>query len=326
MKIASSLRLCHQMMTDKYTPLKEQVDLFFRGHKDEKWHYESRLKEQVSFALKIETGRYEKPDDLDDFLGCTLVVENAKYIGKAVDLVAKRFTLINKRPESASFTFKQSNAFPFDDLRLYVEWKDQEYTPTGLNGLLFEVQIKTFLQHAWAIATHDLIYKSGSKDWSKERIAYQIKAMLEHAEISIEEAESLSKTPILSKQDGYTKKLNKVINLVNDYWADDQLPKDKKRLSENILNVLNSIGITPFELRELLDIEAKSGRGAKILNLSPYSIVVQTLFIQQNERIRKYLTGDNTEVKIVISAELDRTLLPEEKCTNAIFLSNTFNS
>ena len=61
------------------------------------------------------------------------------------------------------------------------------------------MQVKTFLQHAWGIATHDLIYKTDDVSWSRQRIAYQIKAMLEHAEMSIQEAGRLAEAVALSK-------------------------------------------------------------------------------------------------------------------------------
>src|SRR5207247_360952 len=113
---------------------------------------------------------------------------NSTEIDQAEALIRENFTVNERRPRQRDRTHKAPHAFPFDDLRLYVRVPNTPASPpTDLVGILFEVQIKTFLQHAWSIATHDLLYKADDANWNKERIAYQIKAMLEHAEISIQE-------------------------------------------------------------------------------------------------------------------------------------------
>jgi ppGpp synthetase/RelA/SpoT-type nucleotidyltranferase len=104
--------------------------------------------------------------------------------------------------------------FRLIDLRLYVTLPDSPaLPPTDLSDVVFEVQIKTFLQHAWSIATHDLLYKTDAVNWSKERIAYQIKARREHAEISIQEAEDLATSAALAKEDRKTVRVKKGISL-----------------------------------------------------------------------------------------------------------------
>lgn len=67
MKISNTLRDLHANQMNLYTRLKEQVDEFMEAQKDPTWHYISRLKSLESFALKVETGRYSDPSQLDDF-------------------------------------------------------------------------------------------------------------------------------------------------------------------------------------------------------------------------------------------------------------------
>lgn len=305
MKISKSLRDLHAGMTEEYERLRREVDNFMETHKEHDWHYVSRLKDLESFALKVETGR-SNPAEMEDFFACTLVVDNLASMGRAENLVKKRFKLKERRPVNDKFTSKPSDSFRFDDTRLYVRWKDSGVSrPTGIKELLFEVQVKTFLAHAWGIASHDLVYKSDEKSWPKERIAFQIKAMLEHAEVSIVEAENLAGSASLLKSDAISDRISSIIRMAKKFWPPEALPGDTKRLAENIERLMTRVGIDLKRLEEVLAAEAELGRGSKTLNLSPYSAVVQSLLNQETSKIVGYLKAAKGDFNVYMASDLE---------------------
>jgi ppGpp synthetase/RelA/SpoT-type nucleotidyltranferase len=304
MKIPASIRRLYDDQNEICEKLKARVDSIIRPGLHHRWHYESRIKTIESFTLKIESGRYNNPSALEDFFAATIVVRNGSEIGDAVKLATDLFTFAYRRPENDAETKKAPDAFPFDDLRFYLRWKDAAaLPPTGLDGVLFEVQIKTFLQHAWSIATHDPIYKSDEASWSKMRIAYQIKAMLEHAELSIQEAVKLSSSDALAKSDGRTKVLKTFMTLVNELWKKENLPSDIRRLAENIMTLAKLVDVDAAALRVLLQEEKIEGRGPLIGNLSPYGVVLQTLIDRKQGALNSALVKKQKK-SVLIPAEI----------------------
>ena len=306
MKISLSIRNIYNDQYEINSTLKNLVDEKIKALKRASWHYESRIKSDESFALKIETGRVTNPKELDDFFACRLVVENRRSVFEAEDLIKSQFNLVERRPPSDKKTHKSSNCFPFDDLRLYVKWRDDpSLRPTGVDGMLFEVQIKTYLQHAWVIATHDLIYKSDTVDWPKERVAFQIKAMLEHAEVSIQEVQKISRSDLIDKKDKKTEDILKAIDLLKQFWSIDDLPKNIVRLAKNILLLMNYFNIEIRRLKEILELETSEGRGANTKNLSPYYIVLQSLINKETEKLKKFFMSKPMKYKIFVPEEIE---------------------
>jgi ppGpp synthetase/RelA/SpoT-type nucleotidyltranferase len=285
MKIPQTLRNVYTELEPKYIKLKKAVDEELKNTLDSRWHYTSRVKSIQSFALKIETGRCNKIEKFEDFFACTVVVENLTRIEEAETLITERFTLNHKRPKEKGITHKRPEVFSFDDLRLYCRWNGLPGSKkTEINGLLFEVQIKTFLQHAWTIATHDLVYKTDEKNWGKERIAYQIKAMLEHAEVSIFEAEKLASSDLMMIQDNETCGIAEIINILKRHWADNSLPNDLKTLSINVFQTIKRLRISVKELEEILIKETEENIGTKAKNLSPFGIITQAIINQKPDK------------------------------------------
>jgi hypothetical protein len=259
-----------------------------------------------SFALKLESGRVSDPYALEDFFACTLVVRNAPEIPKAEQAVRERFRVVERRPPEDHLTWYSSDRFPFDYLRLYVRLLESETLPTTpLHALTFELQIKTFFQHAWSVATHDLIYKTDDVQWSKERIAYQIKAMLEHAEVSIEQAEALSSTRIVDRNNRATQDLQAIMELIRNRWPTDRLPGNIKRLGENISDILQRLRLTRERMVEILDLENAAGRGSNTLNLTPYGAVLQAILTHERGRLDRYLADPRARRSIMIPGDLE---------------------
>jgi ppGpp synthetase/RelA/SpoT-type nucleotidyltranferase len=324
MKVPLSVRSLFDEQLELNRRLKEQADRKLESVVEQRWHYESRVKELQSFALKVETGRFRDPARLEDFFACSIVVANTLEVDRAEQRVKDTFRVHSRRPQQRDHTHKEASNFPFDDLRLYVSLgQDPSLPPNDLADVVFEVQIKTFLQHAWSIATHDLIYKSDAASWSKERIAYQVKAMLEHAEVSIEQAETLAKSTILKREDHTTSSIRKIVEVIKNYWDEGHLPDDVKRLATNTHTLLSQLKIKPRRLAKILDDERQACGGVLPSNLSPYSTIVQALFRQEKAKMTDLLTNTAMQMSVLIPSEIEfPNDLEPSTCCNAIFLGD----
>lgn len=278
MKINNVIRLAYVDREPLYRRLANDVkDRLKSAVEDRRWFFIYRVKSLESFAMKIETGRVIDPENLDDFFACTIVVPTIAELSDAEDLICQNFDKIDRKPPVPTETHKRPSNFEFDDLRLYVRRKTaMTGASEDLDELIFEVQVKTVLQYAWSVATHDLIYKTDSVSWTKERIAFQVKAMLEHAELAISEATNLSTASGFEKADDYTKEISSVIGVIESVWEEDFLPIDMKRLAENVLPLLRAVGIDSSGLKEVLDKEIVRNQIIPS-DLSPYAFIVQAL-------------------------------------------------
>ncbi|MEI3800065.1 MULTISPECIES: hypothetical protein [unclassified Chitinophaga] len=287
--------------------LEERVKEFITNNKHDNWFYKGRIKQEESFAQKMTTGRF-KPEGLEDFFACTLVVENKKSISAAVSLIEKHCDIVYQRPESSSQTSKFPDAFMFDDLRLYVRLKSPDSNPEKpWNKVIFEVQIKTFLQHAWSIATHDLIYKGDSISWGKARLAYQIKAMLEHAEISIEQVDAISHSSDLATIDPKTQSWKDILNWLLETWPKELLPQNIVGLVQIIYDMIYFLRISIEDIKSAVEKDTSLGLGAKTMNLSPYEIIVKSISKHHSTQFLAFLNDTNPKRKgkIFITPEMD---------------------
>lgn len=277
--------------------------------REQGWHYVGRIKSLESFAQKLETGRFPPNDCFNDVFACTLVVERADRIAGAEAKIREKFLVLERKPITPEATPHKPSCFDFDYVRLYASLKPNDtLPPMGLEELVFEIQLKTFLQHAWSIATHDLIYKSDALDWESARVAYQVKAMLEHAEASISAVKAISLTNQPSRSDDNTREQQEVLLWLQKEWPAEALPRDTVRLADCVRDLIKTLGIELKQLRLWVDEASQAGKGIYTLNLSPFGVIVSTVLSHADGLgALKRLAGRNRRVKkqILVPAELE---------------------
>ena len=93
--------------------------------------------------------------------------------------------------------------------------------------------------------------------------------------------------------------------MLSKHWDDVDLPTDRRRLAQNIISLITALGISLKDLNKIIIEESLNGRGAKIRDLSPYLIIVQSLYHNKNIEFLKYLRSKNGKQKILIAKELN---------------------
>ncbi len=196
--------------------------------------FDSRVKEKTSFAQKLETGRFSDYNEIIDLYGAIIVVATHKEIDLIKKEVLQQFEIlkaIENRP-------KEYSSFIYDDLHLHIKYKPQVLVP-GKEYLLrpFELQVKTFLQHGWAKATHDILYKGNQMSWPRFRIAYQIKVMLEQSDQILGQIDKAADLCPNNSFDIFTQK-TKILELMKNKWDTAQLPSNLTGLVDEVFDVL----------------------------------------------------------------------------------------
>lgn len=207
--------------------------------------FSSRIKTIESLAEKIETGRFKCWQDLDDLFACTIIIPTLSHEEKVVKFCKNIFQIDNiiKRGQNK----KSPDTFTFDSTRIYARMRRNEDILIDNNllsiyDIKFEIQAKSAFEHAWAVSTHDLVYKNDEIDWKRLRLVAQIKANVEQLDTLIL---AFEQTSSIIQENEYSdlktkRKLGESIEKLfrNSQIPDELKPKDLNRFCDNLLRLL----------------------------------------------------------------------------------------
>ena len=225
-----------------------------------------RIKELDSFAEKLETGRFDSWDELDDLYAATIVVPSLRDEERALAAIRERFAEVRLRSRASTRT--PPDVFRFDSPRFIGVLKPSpERVGSPVAAARFEVQIRTAFEHAWSTTTHALTYKSDHLDWKRLRLTSALRATVEQIDLSIAGFERTASEVLPGKWDESELKL-KILERFKALFGGGHLPSELKpqawsRFVENMYS--------------LCDAEAKRRRDAKHIRKMVEEVVEDVL-------------------------------------------------
>jgi len=212
---------------------------------DNQYAFTYRQKTLGSLAEKIETGRFKRWSELDDFFACSIIIPTLANEDQVIAYCKQQFCI--KGMIKRGQTRKPPDVFRFDSTRLTCRLR----LPDGLDSVgmsiydvNFEIQIRSAFEHAWSVTTHALTYKTDVIDWKRLRLAAQIKASVEQLDMLIlsfdQAAPFISENPWPEVRD--KKKIAEILQgyFDNGLIPTELVPKDLSRFCDNIYSLLKA--------------------------------------------------------------------------------------
>ncbi|AKK03488.1 GTP pyrophosphokinase [Corynebacterium epidermidicanis] len=206
-------------------------------------------------ALKRdETGAFVYADpwhDIKDILGVRITTFYSADIPVVLDLLSKSFA-VKKSVDKAAET-RISGGFGYGSHHLILQVRPNDDDLKDYVGLVFEVQVRTVLQHAWAEFEHDIRYKGADQQDPRVDRAFTLAAgLIELADQQFDQiAQILGETP--SKSDEVELSAETLPGVLA-MLIGNRFPMSRSEYYAWLEEILAVNGITTVaELRKLLD-------------------------------------------------------------------------
>ncbi len=263
--------------------LQVRADLILQAAAEERGgEYISRLKEVESTYEKLVRGEVQYLTDMEDLLGGTLIFPRIP-VGVDRDdidaLMSDRFDIVEVR----SARNRRPSEFIYDDLHYLLRLKDNNLlVDKALLRWTFELQVKSYLQHGWAKATHSLVYKGGKETWGLSRLAAETKAIVEVADLALAfpsglhpESEGRPYPPIDTRR--------QILTAVEAWWL-GELPDNRRRLAVFIKDFVSLAGLSVEKFVDLLN-SRRAEELAGMQSISVHQAVIILLLEAAGEQV-----------------------------------------
>jgi len=148
-----------------------------------------RVKERDNFIKKCQKDKYDDFSQITDVVGIRVVNYLLDEVEEVCKLIESEF-IVDERNSGDKSSELNPDQFWYDSIHYVLRLKPQrcelpEYIQ--YKDMVFEVQVRTLLQHTWAEFSHDNYYKS-SREYPREiqRKLSRISAVLEECDINFQ--------------------------------------------------------------------------------------------------------------------------------------------
>ena len=303
MLIPDSFRQAYDAARVVWEPIKAETDGIMHQMKAEypDSQYRSRIKPIDSTLLKTQKGDYDHPlRDMEDFLAATIVLPNLPLVSDFCARLEQHFECEQIRVPREPL---RPESFPYNDLHFLLSLKDSPLrADKSVLGMRFELQVKTLLQAAWSQATHEAVYKPARISWALNRIASQLRALLELADsilAKIEDTSSLLYAETDKDHVEYQCETRATIELLEANWDSWRLPSDRRRMADIVRRYLEMSGLSVDDLGRLIQ-EARAAHDPLLdyLTITPMDQVFVLLYRKNRTRCKGKLASGKSRVLV----------------------------
>jgi len=249
------VRSAYQQVAGLLAAIQEYVGGTLRPYCNSKGYlFFDRIKGLESLGEKLESGRLASWSAIDDLYACTLVIPTSAHEAGVLRKLDACFERVSVR--SRGTAKKSPETFRFDTTRYYGKLQEAASLARapGIGQVLFEIQVATAFEYAWATVTHDLVYKGEQVDWKKQRLAAQLKAAVEQIEMIISAFDQMSSAVPESSWPEVEDK-QKIVDVFRELISDEVVsselaPASWRRFSDNVYGLVRSYSKNGYTIRE----------------------------------------------------------------------------
>ena len=233
----------------KINLLKNKVNpILIKYCENNNYAYSQRIKSLESLSEKIESGRFDCLDNISDIWASTIIIPTFIEEESVLEFISNTFKIIDIKKRGS--TKKPPEVFRFDSTRIICEYISLPSVDTIFDNLHFEIQIKSAFEHAWAVTSHSISYKSDRVDWRMLRLVSQMKSSVEQLDLLAVAYEDIFNTIPRSDWPELDVK-EKIIELwdsIKTLIPEEMVPKDLSRFCNNIITLIKNKDNNRFHL------------------------------------------------------------------------------